>query len=430
MKKTLLLSAALVTAMGAFAQTDVTPANYKFYNGTLPNMHPVLGGYLPSNRQDAGFSNNINIAPQSDLNNTTGIWKLIDGDKYWGDNNGLVVLSSGGGLTNEAHAEAIKAWNSVDFGGEIGKAAMWIGKDCDIVDYLNDNYPGRSDEWNSLNQMQSGNFGGGAFNFFMDPKNCPTSGYIHCKIVLNVYDNEFPSGVKSIQGVGVRGDQNNMQSEWGATKYDEDFDPWAPENGVDIDACMDDNSGEWDPKKWVTYEFDFTVSEEDKDGVNYTPARIKFFPMNGGVPNTMAIIIREITFTHMYSGTPDLGKRTIKISTKNIDIANAGSQEPGGDDNSGNTPGGDDNNPGGNPGDDEGDEGGQTPGGEEDTNGLNDVYANSAEYSIYGNTVTFSAPATVYNLMGARVAEGETATLNSGVYVAKVGDKSIKFVIR
>lgn len=81
------------------------------------------------------------------------------------------------------------------------------------------------------------------------------------------------------------------------------------------------------------------------------------------------------------------------------------------------------------PGGDQGDEEDPTnpPGG--DDSGLNDISAD-ALYTIYGNTITFVEPATVFSLSGSLVAEGEQAVLPAGIYVAKVGERSAKFVIR
>lgn len=376
MKKTLLLTAVAAVALSASAQTDITPTNYKFNEtGKVPNFHPLLCGQTEN-------QTNINVYASN-------IWENIHGDDYF--DNGLIVISSGGGINQTTCTAIIDSWNVIDFGGEIGKAVVYIGKDSGFKEYLLDYFPERADEWNTLKVMPDYSFGGAAFNFFLDPKNCPTTGYIHAKFVFSVFHPTMPES-KAIQYIGVRGNQNDNQSEWNGVKYTQD-EP-SGNKAVNFTACMDDDTGEWDPKKWVEYEFDFTVAKPDGD-TKYTPMRMKMFPMNGNVPEKMALMIRSVEFTHYDSGAPDLdmlGKRDFNVVDIEHELDNP----------------------------------------DVVTTGIGEVAAEEApaSYTINGNTVTFSAPAVVFNLVGQKVAQGTQATLAGGVYVAKVGTQSVKFVVR
>lgn len=282
MKKAILLSAALVGSMAVFAQgegTDITPANYKIQN---PGVKLPLA-------ENSNFLTNINIAAAN-------IWTAIEGDKYW--NNGLVLIGSGGGMTEPQWQDFMNSWNYIDFGGEIGRTACFITSECDIQAVLNDLAPNRSEEWNNLNIITN-QYGGGAVNFFMDPKNSPTTGYVRVKFVFNIYNNTM-SGDKFIQSFGMRGNQNNNQSEWGGVKYTQDL---MPGTEINNDVCMDDNTGEWDPTKWVELYYDITVTGSDDDGTSYIPPRIKMFFQGSQATKQSAMFFKEISFTH-FEGEP------------------------------------------------------------------------------------------------------------------------------
>ena len=273
MKKSLLLSAALLVSAGAFAQTgtDITPANYKVNN---PGVKLPLA-------ENSNFLSNINI------DNAGNVWTAIDGDKYWND--GLVLIGSGGGMTEAQWQDFMDSWNYIDFGGEIGRTACFITGGCNIQAVLNDWAPERSEEWNALNVITN-QYGGGAVNFFMDPKNCPTDGFVRVKFVFNIYNNNF-SGDKFIQSFGMRGNMNNNQSDWGGQKYTQDL---MPGTEVNNDVCMDDNTGEWDPTKWVEVYYDFTIPAADEDGTSYIPPRIKMFFQGGSATKESAMFFKNM----------------------------------------------------------------------------------------------------------------------------------------
>ena len=310
MKKSLLLSAALVASVCAFAQegTDITPANYKIQNAgvKLPFYQ------IPEDNQGTLLTN-INIAPAN-------VWSTINGDAQYND--GLILIGSGGGMTYPQWQDFMNSWNYIDFGGEIGRTACFITGDCDIQAVLNDWAPNRSEEWNALNVITN-QYGGGAINFFMDPNNSPTNGFVRVKFVFNIYNNGF-SGDKFIQSFGMRGNQNNNQSEWGGKKYTQDL---MPGTEINNDVCMDDNSGEWDPTKWVELYYDFTITASDNDGTSYIPSRIKMFFQGGQATKESAMFFKEISFTLMEGEPEYLETAVVNTITLEQDLANAGGEE-------------------------------------------------------------------------------------------------------
>jgi hypothetical protein len=67
----------------------------------------------------------------------------------------------------------------------------------------------------------------------------------------------------------------------------------------------------------------------------------------------------------------------------------------------------------------------------EESNGVNDIAANTVNLNISGRTVSVADGSfTVYDLNGKRVANGQSATLNAGIYIiATTGSKSAKKLI-
>lgn len=312
MKKQLLLGAALMTAVGAFAQTDITPANYKVGNAgvQLPFYQIPDPGENP-----APLLNNINIGVP--------VWTTLEDGKQYND--GLVLLGSGGGMTYVQWQDFMDSWNYINFGGEIGRVACWITKDSKIQDVLGNYAPERADEWSDLHVITN-QYGGGAINFFTDPNNTPTDGFIRAKVVMNIYNNNM-DGNAIFNSISPVGNQNNAKSTWGDSEQTQ-----SPMPGTQInnDACMDENSGDWDPETWVEVMIDFTVPEADEDGTSYVPYRLKF-QMNGGQATAeSAIFIKEVSFTHYSDGDPEyLLAPSVKYITLTQDLANAAGGEPG-----------------------------------------------------------------------------------------------------
>lgn len=287
MKKTFLLSATLLSSFMAFAQiegTDITPANYKI---NQPGV--MVPFYQIDESQTTPLLTNINVAAPP-------IWSSINGDAQYND--GLVLIGSGGGMTYAQWQSLMNSICYIDFGGEIGRTVGFITNECNIQDVLNDLAPNRAEEWAALSP--SALYGGGAFNFFLDPNNCPTTGFIRAKFVVNIYNNDF-SGGGFIANFNPIGDQNNATSRWGdQTIVQNPF----PGTGLNNDVCMDENTGEWDPTRWIEVKFDFSVPEA-ADGISYTPYRIKMFFQGSQATKQSAMFFKEISFTHFTEGEPE-----------------------------------------------------------------------------------------------------------------------------
>lgn len=272
--------------------TDITPANYKFKDGGILPIHPT------------GFTTPINIS------NNGEIWKTVEGDQYWND--GLMVVSSAGGLNAESMKSFVNSWNYIDFGGEVGRVACYINNASTAVDDLK--ILNSEENWDAVNVNEQV-FGGGALNFFLDPDNCPKTGYIHAKFVFNIHDANLDS-TPLIQYFGVRDNQNNTNSLWNGSVFTEDA-PTSDNKAVNKDACATD--AKWDPTKWITYEFDFSMDGTTGVQLREIPARIKMMYQPSQANNTAAIFFKEISFTHVEDGEPTMmGERYQKVETLQI----------------------------------------------------------------------------------------------------------------
>jgi hypothetical protein len=145
----------------------------------------------------------------------------------------------------------------------------------------------------------------------------------------------------------------------------------------------------WNPNTWVVYEKNIQIGA-DEDGQSFSPVRLKF-----GIENKIhdgAILIKSVEF---FSVSAD----DASVATSDDAVKTTITLKP---------------NPA--------------------ASGIANVAANTAaEYSINGNAVTFGENATVYAISGAQVANavaGEPVALKAGFYVANVGGKGVKFVIK
>ncbi|MCH5241365.1 MAG: hypothetical protein J1F67_02930 [Muribaculaceae bacterium] len=272
--------------------TDITPANYNFNDpkAILP-IHPT------------GKVDNVNLGASA--------WKALNCSDYW--DNGLMVVSSGGGLTQVQHDAFKNAWNYVDFGGKVGRVACYINRGSTAIEDLKK--LNSIEAWDDLNKNTQV-FSGGALNFYLDPdpKNTPKTGYIHAKIVFNVDDlNESVANGVILQNINVRDDLNN--NECSGFVLD-------PITGEKVNVLKNEftTNGKWDPTKWMTYEFDFKVDGTDKSAdLSQLPVRIKMFFQGSQANNTSAIFFKEISFTHVDDADPTmLGKVYQKMETLEI----------------------------------------------------------------------------------------------------------------
>lgn len=381
MKKLLLLASAALIGCGAMVaeEIDITPKNYHFNEATkLPIFnHGVHGANIQG------------ITSDKDI--TAPIWENIKGAEQY--DNGLLVIG-GGQYWNHANGyyyNVVNGLQLVDLGGEVGKVLAWVGADMDINDVLK---KATGIDYNITAQC-TGGLNWGNLNFFTDPKNTPTAsqGFIRTTItyqVVSPVNNGSVAATNAVSNVQFKTNENGMTA-WGNT-------PWnAPQNfGYDEDEEED----VYDPTCWIEYTIEGKCPDTETDPDTNQPVGNNYFPMRavlnfpGDIAGNMAFFIKDISFTLVTEGEPEHatgsggGAALIVKKTYNMGTPTA----------------------------------------------LDDItVGKDFTLSVNGNTVTFSANAEVFSISGAKVANATATkgvTLSSGIYVARVGAKARKFVVK
>lgn len=314
MKKSLLLGVALVSAVAAYAQSDITPANYKFATAT------EIPWYFNTDDETTALTN-VNIKAGS-----SNVWGEMEFEKFWKD--GLWVLTSAG--QNWWQQRGFRnGWSIIDMGGEVGKVAAFVGKACNIVDKLTQLQPDMAENWNKL-AVDTSATGGWQLHIVLDPATCPSAseGYIHTKMVFNVYSPAMGANRKVFQNIGLTTNANGLEGIYEGGQKVDVFQSVSnkPENTVyeamcieryeDGEPVLDDyEQPTWDPNQWVVVEFDQAIADPDPDKPAYTPARLRLNAMNGNVWNDYAFFLKELSFTQMegYASDPNF-----KVSMETI----------------------------------------------------------------------------------------------------------------
>lgn len=280
MKKFLLFAAALF-ALNVSAQDDtledITPSSFDFSQKEVGLLEPD-GVYHGANIQNPPSEGNGAI-PFSTLFETHG-------------RRALFIVGGGQYHNPENHyAENLLAGMAiVDLGGEVGKVLAISGHNSKINEKMKELFP----EWTGKIPLALGEFGWGNLNWTTDPDNTPTSEdptqyNIRCRIVLNVFANEYvestpimgaycSTATRNIYPAGAN--TNNETAKLGdfIQRYD------------DGDPVEGDDGYVWDDKKWLVYEFDTNVPNEE--GI---PTRIKWEMQNAAMANT-TIFVKEVKF--------------------------------------------------------------------------------------------------------------------------------------
>lgn len=291
MKKTVLFCLAMAGIAVANAQTDITPANYKF---------DTSEGIF----WDDTYHADVNI-----VGGSSDVWGAMDADKYW--KGGLWVLTSAG--QNEGQQAAFRnGWSIVDMGGNVGKVACFAGKASGLKDQLMAQAPDMAENWEAVAVDEEAT-AGWQLHIWMDPATCPSAseGYIHVKMVYNVYSSTALAGNKLFQNMAISTNQNGLNgvladgtrpNVWAESqpvlnnvlengcikRYEDDGEPELDENEQAI----------WDPTIWKVLEFDFAIADADDAGL-YTPGRLRINAMNGNVWNNYGFLLKELSFTQM-----------------------------------------------------------------------------------------------------------------------------------
>ena len=372
--KKLLLSLAVVLCTSAVVwadEEDITPNAYNYNNVTSFSY--------------AGYYTGANI--------TVPVWTTVDGDNLYDE--GLVVVAGGQfGNTAQTYATDLAAGTSLfDFGGTVGQVLVVSGIDSDINDELYELYGVETNIPSCTSSLNWFNI-----DWFSDPNNTPTGddNVIHVSLELNIYSKEF--GANAIVNCSYPMDnQNNVQPNGSNTAENVainsmEFCKWWDEDELGTDAEGDyeeeDGTGDyiWNPERWLTYSFDCTMPESDSS--DYIPFRVKT-EINQTNLASSTIFFRNVKITYEAGG--DLTYTTTRNRSWTYYTV-----EP---------------------------------------SGITSVTADREAnlYSVNGNEVSFEAGAQIYTISGALVDTanaGDTKTLSKGFYVAKVGDKGVKFVIR
>lgn len=345
-KSLLLSAAAMLTAFGVYAQNDITPDRFKFANQPegeykidyfVTTANPANGWQIPIDRSDDGF---------------------------------LMVAGAPAGIpaTEETPSTNMgqsiqKLTTIVDLGGEVGKVLCMKGK---ASKYENgaENIPDADIRWFN-------------YNFYTPFTFTPIS---------TSEDDQNPIRVRLVFSI-----VHNTQ-----TSTDEMFKMYAstlansptPVNGLfnaadfqlldeEGDPVVDDEwNAQYDPTRWMVYEFDFVVGTEAGN-----PARLKMEIANA-IWAEGAILIKELKFLTEPVGEP--------VQRQYV------TYKPG------------------------------------DDSSVADLFKEKA-FTVSGDQVTFNAAGEVYGLNGMKVATakaGETVQLNAGFYIVRANGESSKLIVK
>lgn len=345
--KSLLLSAvALLTASGAYAQNDITPDRFKFANQPegeykidyfVTTANPANGWQIPIDRSDDGF---------------------------------LMVAGAPAGIpaTEETPSTNMgqsiqKLTTIVDLGGEVGKVLCMKGK---ASKYENgaENIPDADIRWFNYNFYTP-------FTFTPISTSEDDQNPIRVRLVFSIVHNTQISTDEMFKMYAstLANSPTPVNGLFSAADFqllDEEGDP----------VVDDEWNAQYDPTRWMVYEFDFVVGTEAGN-----PARLKMEIANA-VWAEGAILIKELKFLTEPVGEP--------VQRQYV------TYKPG------------------------------------DDSSVADLFKEKA-FTVSGDQVTFSAAGEVYGLNGMKVATakaGETVQLNAGFYIVRANGESSKLIIK
>ena len=332
MKKTLLMSMALVGGLTVFAQeqgTDVTPANYHFGTATeIPWFDNGVGD------TGFGFCSKWNFTTNS--RGVKGVWEMLGADapEYYNNKKGLIGCAGGDAASEEGMAKILKGFNLVDLGGEVGQVLVWQGRYSKLKEELESNYPQK--DWDFLPEKLSETEGvtGWNMNFWLDPNDAWTkvSGYYRCRMILtachSIPENQIDedaglipyNGDPIITSFAQKNNQGNMASYIYTGEVNEAGERVNKANNDDSDngsvvpavtndlfikrtasgTIIPNRDGDpmWDPTKWAVVDYYFNVAGNenglDENGDTTTPVRIKMGLVLDQKLNNLAILIKDI----------------------------------------------------------------------------------------------------------------------------------------
>ena len=396
MKKILLLAAAAMVAASASAEVfpkaaevdgeDLTPAGYKFntYDKEFIGFTNVVGGAKPWN-MDANWYRDHFVAE----------------DKTIGD--GFINVIGGQYNGNEANnAKLNSATKIIDMGGTCGKVLA--------LNFAGSKFP-EAYKGITGNELEIGEATAypvimwhfdhtKLLNYLGTQKDGAAYMPLRIRVELNLFCNE-PQAVGEYWKAYMNDDQNNVRP---ADMADNDaadilVNPaefawrWCEkdEESPDDDSVWNGNdteTPEWNPTRWLVYEWDINVSGfETEDEVFKSNLKLKN-EVPGGNLGSWSVLIRNI---QLYVPENENRDYIYKARPRTWNYYTVGA-----------------------------------PASVESVT----VDADALTYTANGGEVTFSAPAKVYNMAGAMVAEGTTVSLAHGVYVAQAGAQTVKIAVK
>ena len=340
---------------------------------TPKNYHFNQATALPIYNHGVHGANIQGVTTTNDI--TPPIFANLKAEEQW--DNGLLVI--GGGQfhnhDNGYYNNMVKGLQLVDLGGEVGQVLVWVGQGFDLKGTLK----AATGYDYDITAECGGGLNWGNLNFFTDPKNTPTAkeGFIRTTITYQVIapvNGGVVSDAAAMNNVQFKTDQNGTKASGGA---------WAAKDNFGYDENLEEDV--YDPSIWVEYsiEGECPDSEESTD----------FFPMRatlnfpGSIASGIAFIIKDITFTQVTEGTPSTEQKTKKVTYTMGEVS-----------------------------------------------GVKNITADKTfTFSVNGNAVTFSADAEIYTIAGVKVAAAaatQSVSLGTGMYIARSGDKAVKFVVK
>ncbi|MCM1067809.1 MAG: hypothetical protein NC418_09590 [Muribaculaceae bacterium] len=298
-------------------------------------------------------------------------------------NDGLLVVG-GGQYNNEAQpyfANATAGMQLVDLGGEVGQVFAWVHEGG--AEKVKAALKAATGYDYAIDKEITGAINWGNMNFFTDPKNTPTrdKGMIRVRITYNVFAPAYSANniINKVYSVTDQGGVRPAQQDAEANT------PFQLGDCFVEDPMTEEMA--WDATKWCVYEWDTDCAEPAGETV-YDPLRLKFeFAAQPGC----ALFIKDIELMLIEGQEAPRqgnGERLRSFVTLNPGEPNAAGIESAVVD--------------------------------------NDAFT----VSVNGSTVTFSAPAEVFTMTGAKVAAGTELDLAAGLYVARVGAKAVKFIVK
>ncbi len=304
-------------------------------------------------------------------------------------NNGLFFVAGGAFAGDTPYFNDLQAGtNIVDLGGTVGKVLCINGVNSTIDAKFKELY----DKDVTLPKC-TGGLNWFNINFVSDPQNTPVGGTadnpnIRVRVVMNIFQNkisETEDVFTKMYAVNYQGnilpanDNTASKANIRSGEFCETYEDGEP--------VLDDNDNYvWDPKKWMVYEFD-TWAPKDNEGTVVIPFRIKM-ELSAPTLASSTIFIKEVKILKVTDNTaPILNTRSKTYKEYLIDLPS----------------------------------------------GVESVVDNTTNYTINGQEVAVTENAEIYSIAGMKVADvkaGSSVSLAKGFYVAKIGNKNAKFVIK